>query len=570
MPADRTDPGRRNPQCLQGSVPAGMRRLHQPVVKSGRRHQISAEAMSVGALVNSAPAAAFAGAFLGCLTTLHFSAGGFVPAIASALATTLLCGALLITRTTSLFPGEMFAAIYGGTFAGMTPLLGLSDTIAGVSVMPAGALFILLAIVSGLAFCVVAEIDARSGRRLAGGCGGRSGAIATVASFLFVETASLFGADGHPFRTVHADMLDVDPKSLALTCAACMIGICATLAALRPRNVALADPAERIFIAAVVALIGLVLLHLNAASDTRTMDAFYAGCFLGMSTPDRLKGWLQAGLGAILLTSMLVLVKALLPDIGGGLGFAAFVTVAVLLVPSRMTIWLATDNPTRDTRPQMAARASPRGHLIPEIPVRSAITIAGSLAGLLVIGWLAVPAQVASEQPADDIAATASIPEQPAPPLEQSALVEAKPGRVGEAITIGMASADAINGDPGLSLELNATTIPAAHGGAADIRAEAGRAGWTERAAVAPIDAGQRGTPVDDGTTSNAEIFREFMQWRAARYGAMARTRPQPVKRSRNPALQMVRLTPPATIGTPPRAPTRTPAIRPASVQSRP
>ena len=571
MPADRTDPGRRDPQCLQRRAPAATPRQHQPLVKPGRGHKLAAEAVFVGALVNSAPAAAFAGAFLGCLATLHFSAGGFVPAIASALATTLLCGALLITRTTSLFPGEMFAAIYGGTFAGMTPILGLSDTIAGVSVMPAGALFILLSIVSGLAFCLVADIDARSGRRLAGGCGGRSGAIATVASFLFVETASLFGADGHPFRAAYADMLDLDPRSLVLTCAACMIGTCATLAALRPRNVALADPAERIFIAAVVALIGLVLLHLNAATDARTMDAFYAGCFLGMSTPERLKGWLQAGLGAILLTAMLVVVKALLPDIGGGLGFAAFVTVAVLLAPSRMTIWLTTDNPPRDTRPQTAARASASGHLISEMPVRGAITIAGSLAGLLVIGWFALPGQVASEQPGDDTAASTAVAEQPARPIEQAALVPAMPDRVNEAIPTGMASADAINGDPGLSLELNATTIPAGRGGAADARAEAGRAGWAERAAVtAPVAAVQRATPVDEGTTSNAEIFREFMQWRAARYGAMARPRPQPVKRSRNPALQMVRLTPPASIRTAPRAPTRAPAIRPAPVQPRP
>src|SRR6185295_4347314 len=130
------------------------------------------EQISAVALINGAPTAAFAGAFLGCLATLHFSAGGFVPAIASALATTLLCGALLITRTTSLFPGEMFAAIYGGTFAGMTPVLGLSGIVAGTSVMPPTALFILLSIVSGLAFCLMAEIDVRAGRRLAGGCGG--------------------------------------------------------------------------------------------------------------------------------------------------------------------------------------------------------------------------------------------------------------------------------------------------------------------------------------------------------------------------------------------------------------
>ena len=158
MPADRTDPGHRDPQCLQRSAPAATQGSHLPVARPPRQDQISTEAWSAGALLNSAPVAAFAGAFLGCLTTLHFSAGGFIPAVASALATTLLCGPLLITRTTSLFPGELFAAIYGGSFAGMTPVLGLHDTITAASVMSATALFILLSIVSGLAFCGVAEI----------------------------------------------------------------------------------------------------------------------------------------------------------------------------------------------------------------------------------------------------------------------------------------------------------------------------------------------------------------------------------------------------------------------------
>ena len=154
-----------------------------------------------GALVNNAPAAAFAGAFLGCLATLHLGAGDFVPCIASALATTLLCGPVLLTRTTGLFPGDFFAAIYGGSFAGMTPVLRLIDDAPGASVMPAGALFVLLSIVSGIAFCIVAEIDTRSGRRLAGGYGGRSGTIATVASFLFVEAALLFSADDRLFSS---------------------------------------------------------------------------------------------------------------------------------------------------------------------------------------------------------------------------------------------------------------------------------------------------------------------------------------------------------------------------------
>jgi hypothetical protein len=455
----------------------------------------------------------------------------------------------------------------------MTPIPGLGDTITAASVVPATALFILLSIVSGLAFCVVAEIDARSGRRLAGGCGGRSGAIATVASSVFVAAASLSGAGGHAFRAAHADMFNVDPRSLALTCAACVIGMCATLGALRPRSVALTDPAERIFIAAAVALIGLVVLHLNAASDTRTMDAFYAGCFLGMSTPERLKGWLQAGLGAILLTAMLVFVKAMLPDIGGGLGFAAFVTVAMLQVPSWMTIWLTTDKPIREARQQTATRASAIGPLIPEMPVRSTFAIAASLAGLLLMGWFAMPHQVTSEQPDLDVA-SATVAGQPARILEQVALVEAKPGSVNEAILIepapGTTSTDAVNADPALSLELNAVTIAAAHGAAADARAEIGRTDRAGEAATATADAVQRGSRGDEATQSNAEIFREFMQWRAARAGTIAQARPQPVKRIRNPALQMARLTPPASIRTAPRAPTRAPAIRPAPVQPRP
>jgi hypothetical protein len=543
--------------------------------------------VSVGALVNSAPAAAFAGAFLGCLTTLHFSAGGFVPAIASALATTLLCGPLLVTRTTSLFPAELFAAIYGGSFAGMTPVLGLHDTITAASVMPATALFILLSIVSGLAFCLVAEIDARSGRRLAGGCGGRSGAIATVASFLFVEAASLFGADGHPFRAARADLLAIEPSSLALTFAACLIGMSVTLAALRQRSVASAEPAQRIFVAAAVALIGLVVLYLNDANDTHTLDAFYAGCFLGMSTPERLKGWIQPVLGVILLTAILIVVKTLLPDIGGGLGFAAFVAVVALQAPSRLTTWrsrlttwtktwtktwLTTSNRTRGKRPQTATLASASGSAIPEMPIRGA-AIAASLASLLLLGWFAMPHQVTSGEPYLDMA-SASVAEQPAQVLEQVALVQGKPNSVDEATLIGLppgtASADAVNPDPALSLELNVRDILAAHGVAADARAEAGGADLAAGAATATTAAVRSETRIDAATQSNAEIFREFLQWRAARYGAIARPRPQPVKRSRNPAVQVVRLTPPASIRTAPRAPTRNPEIRPAPVQPRP
>ncbi len=238
MPADGADLKRRDPQFLQASAPAVSRGFHGLFWKRRRKQWISSEALFTGAPVNNAPAAAFAGAFLGCLATLHLGAGGFVPCIASALATILLCGPVLLARATGPFPGEFFAAIYGGSFAGMTPVLRLIDNAPGASVMSASALFVLLSIVSGLVFCVVAEIDTRSGRRLAGGCGGRSGAIATVASLLFVETVLLFGADDRLFRAAHAEMFDVDPRSVALTCAACTIGMSATLLVLRRRSVA--------------------------------------------------------------------------------------------------------------------------------------------------------------------------------------------------------------------------------------------------------------------------------------------------------------------------------------------
>jgi hypothetical protein len=544
MPADGADLKRRDPQSPQGRAPAVWRGLHEHFWKRRRKQQISSETLFTGALVNKAPAAAFAGAFLGCLATLHLSAYGFVPAIASALATTLLCGALLATRTTGLFPGEFFAPIYGGTFAGMTPVLGLRDNAPGASAMSASALFVLLSIVSGIAFCVVAEIDTRLGRRLAGGYGGRSGAIATVASFLFVEAALLFGADDRLFRIAYAEMFDVGPRSVALTCAACMIGMSATLLVLRRPSVASAEPADRIFIAAAVALIGLIALHVNDPNGTRNLDAFYAGCFLGMSTPERLKGGIQLVLGAILLTAMLVLVRALLPAIGGGLGFAALVTVAVLVALNRETTGLTNDSLTRFKSLKSATRASASSRLIPGVPVRGAIIIAGFLASLLLIGWLALPDQGASEEPALDTAVSERVAERPTPLSGQPALVPTKPGTADEAIRPGTASADAVNADlesvTKASPEPNVTAVRAAQDfvGAADATAAPGRAGRAEGAAAATIEAFQSGPPIDDVTKSQEEMFRAFMRWRAERPGAIAQPRPQPAKRSRDAGLR--------------------------------
>ena len=156
-----------------------------------------------------APVAAFAGAFSGCLTTLNLTAFGLAPGIASALATALVCGQLLVTRTTNLFPSAFFPALYGGTFGGMTSAFGLSDSASG---RPA-TMTILLSILCGLAFFVVAKLDARSTAPIASGYGGRAGAIATLASFLFVVLGGLLGADANLFHGVGAGAFTVEPET---------------------------------------------------------------------------------------------------------------------------------------------------------------------------------------------------------------------------------------------------------------------------------------------------------------------------------------------------------------------
>jgi hypothetical protein len=274
-------------------------------------------------LLDNAPVAAFAGAFLGCVTTLGLSALGIVPCVASALATALLCGQLLVTRTAAgLFADAFFPALYGGSFGGMTPIVWLGDGAPGHWAMLTGLLFISLSAVCGLAFFAVAKLDIRSAAPFGSGYGGRLGAIATMASLLFIELVGPFGDIGR-FNEIRASASGVESWPAPLGFFACLGGILGTMFTLRQRRAAAAGVATRIFIASVVALTGLLGLHLGNPDDTPTSEAFYAGCFLGMSTPERLKGWLQPLFGAIVLTAMLVLERCLLSGVGGGLGLAA-------------------------------------------------------------------------------------------------------------------------------------------------------------------------------------------------------------------------------------------------------
>jgi hypothetical protein len=324
-------PGRR-PTLVSGAG-EGLRHRPEELRSAFPIQTTQAPGPLTATFLGDAPIAAFAGAFLGCLTTECLSASGTIPCIASAWATALLCGLLLATRTTGLFAGAFFPALYGGTFAGMTPIFWLSDS-------ATGALSVALSIVCGLVFFVVAELDSRSAAPIGTGCGGRLGAVAVVASFLFVELVRPLGADTSRFHAIAADAFDIEPSSAIRALFACLFGIFGTLLVLRQRRMAHGSVAVRIFIASAAALVGLIILHACSPDEVPPMDAFYAGCFLGMSTLDRLKGWFQTVSGAVVLVVLLVPVRAFLNGFGGGLGLAAFIAVVLLIGLSRATAWM--------------------------------------------------------------------------------------------------------------------------------------------------------------------------------------------------------------------------------------
>ena len=326
----------RQPALSPGATEAVRRGLEE-LGPAFQIQTIPAAGRSTITLLGDAPIAAFAGAFLGCVTTECLSVSGTMPCIASAWVTAILCGLLLVTRTASLFAGAFFPALYGGTFAGMTPVVWLSD---GATV---AALSIALSIVCGLVFFVVTKLDNRSAAPIGIGCGGRLGAIAVVASFLFVELVRSLGADVSRFHTVAADAFDVEPRAAIRAFLACLAGILGTLFVLRQRRMAEGGTSVRIFTASAAALVGLIVLHVGNPSDTGAMEAFYAGCFLGMSTLDRLKGWFWPVSGALVLIVVLVPVRGFLNGFGGGLGLAAFIAVMLLIALSRATVWMTRD-----------------------------------------------------------------------------------------------------------------------------------------------------------------------------------------------------------------------------------
>jgi hypothetical protein len=420
-----------------------------------------ADGPSTETLRDYAPVAAFAGAFLGCLTTLGFTVSGVPPEIASALATAVLCGELLLIRAKTVLPPVFFSALYGGSFGGMTSVLELSNGASGCSAARVGGLFIALSLVCGLAFFVVAKLDTRSTAPIASGHGGRSGAIATVASFLFIVLCGLWGADARLFHGIETGALSVEPQAAGLWFFACMVGILVTLCVLQQRQIASAKVADRTFIASSLAVFGLAAIHFSLAGDARTSDAFYAGCFLGMSTPERFKGWLQPTLGAVMLSCVLVLVRAVLPGVGGSLGFAAFVTSG-LLVALRHVADRMLQAAARTTLGGSLKTDPPRALVLlertpPNLPFEprsssalksfawlGAATATGSIAAFFVLGSLlrsddALPYRLAGEASRyDDVRARAPIALQSVTTMPHLVIAEAGPGEVDDLIPLGV------------------------------------------------------------------------------------------------------------------------------------
>jgi hypothetical protein len=514
-----------------------------------REERTSTEDPSRGALLYSSSGAAFVGAFLGCLTSSYLSALGVAPAIASALATTLLCGQVLVIRTTSLLPDELFAAIYGGAFAGMTPLLWFSNNAPDPSFLQLGMLFTSLAIVSGFAFCIVAAIDTRTARPLAFGYGGRAGAIAAVACLVFVEVASLAGADDTLFRSARADILDANPT--ALTFVACLIGTFAVLLPLRGQGMKSAKTADRIFLAATIALTGLIGLHLSGLNDASTLDAFYAGCFLGMSTPERLKGRIEAVVAAMVLAVLLVQVRKLLPGVGGSLGLAAFLTVAVVVALNQIAAFVARGFPGRHENLETATqpfvpdpiavdespRFEPQGSPAEGTAGWRARVTANAILASLAIGCLLLRVLLVPDAPVLNMAASTQVAGDPASIPEQPVLFQAIPQTVDDAIPPGAPSVEIEKIDVTRDFSVADQGVD----GQAQLKDRADTAKSAASEAAAPLTAQPDINVIQDGMKEPSDtIFRQFLQWRAGRSVGIAEPSRQPPKKKRSRFSQIV------------------------------
>ncbi|CCD90530.1 conserved membrane hypothetical protein [Bradyrhizobium sp. ORS 375] len=269
----------------------------------------------------------FAGAFLGCLATLHVSAWGLPPALASAAVTVVLCAGLVLASPGNLAATIFSSSVYGGSFSGMTPIGQLSDSVARTG-LPQEASIYLLSIFCGLLFCIFTAIEIQRRIVLLEGYGGRLGVLAALGSLLFVTLGPWLAGQGGTLHLAYLNQFDQELDGSLGILAACLVGTYLTLSIQRLPHVADAGRAARTFVSATLAFAGMVVIQALWSDQRCLVDAYYAGCFLGMSSPQRLSGRLQPILAALTLTVVLVQASTVLPMVGGSLGLAAFIAVA--------------------------------------------------------------------------------------------------------------------------------------------------------------------------------------------------------------------------------------------------
>ena len=383
----------RNSKALQAFDPSAWRK------QANRRSAPAAHAPSSASL-HLLPLASFAGAFLGCLATLYLSKFALPPALASAAVTLLLCAALIAAPTKGLVPTTFSSSVYGGSFSGMTPIVTLTESVAR-SGLPVDASFLLLSLFAGLVFCIVCGAEVRMHAVLLRGYGGRFGALAAVASFLFLTLAPLLGVAGEPFRLAGLDGFEDDLAGVVAIFALCAAGMALTMLGLRLPRVAGTGRAVRIFVSATVAFAGLAALQQFWPGKACLANAYYAGCFLGMSSPQRLRGLWQPVLAAAALTVFLFQASTILPAVGGSLGLAAFVTVAGVDAASRVM--------------GVAATSLAPGWLL----------FGRGLAGAFAVASVLLPNGVFFQRPVDDTTASIRTPEKP--PAAETVRVDVPP-----------------------------------------------------------------------------------------------------------------------------------------------
>jgi hypothetical protein len=293
-------------------------------------------------------------------------------------------------------------------------------------------------------------------------------------------------------------------------------------------------------------------------TDARLLEAYYAGCFLGMSSRERLNGWFETVLGAIVLAGLIIQVRIFLPGIGGGLGLAAFVTVAILVTLKQFTRFVLPINRSKTMATQLPTVRSRFEHRVPspmserrrnawsEISLRPAAIIASLAVAAALIGGLIWPAQFASKKAiavatvsvsaSDDATLNPAAPRAEvrsnvidgAPPPASAVGPSSMPSSentpsenasseiatdISAASTAGLRLSSAAVDEPAAAPEESKTAEPNT---AEPKIAEAPTAPPVTSDVVATREPALGETQKDDDSLARDALFREYLQWRAA------------------------------------------------------